>query len=84
MVTSREDAVLHMQRRIHVFACRACAGLQEALLEVVTQEGVKNGVHRGVGVAQEPGEQEDGEADDGLAHVRRGENEGHLQRGLDM
>ena len=84
MVASREDAVLHMQRCIHVFACCACAGLQEAFLEVVTQKCVENGVHGGVGVAEETGEQEDGEADNGLALVRRGENEGHLKSGLDI
>ena len=82
VVTSREHAVLHVQCCIHVFACRACAGLQEALLEVVAQKCVENRVHGGVGVAEEPGEQEDGEADDGLANIRRSENEGHLQSGL--
>lgn len=83
-MASREDAVLHMQRCIHVFACCASAGLQEAFLKVVTQKCVENRVHGGVGVTEEPGEQEDGEADNGLALVRRGENEGHLQSGLDI
>ena len=84
VVASREDAVLHMQRCIHVFARCTCAGLQEAFLEVVTQKCVENWVHGGVGVAQKSGEQEDSEADNGLALVRRGENEGHLKSGLDI
>jgi len=84
VVASREDAVLHMQCCIHVFACCACASLQEAFLEVVTQKCVENRVHGGVGVAEETGEQEDGEADNGLALVRRGENEGNLKSGLDI
>ena len=35
-----KDGVLHVQRGVHLLACRACARLQEALFEVVAEESV--------------------------------------------
>lgn len=41
-----------MQRSVHILASSARARLEEALLEVVTEECVQYGVHRRVRVAQ--------------------------------
>jgi hypothetical protein len=80
MMASGEHAVLHVQCGIYILSRCTSTRFQEALLEVVTQEGVQDRVHGRVGVAKEAGEQEDGEADDGLAHVRWSEYQCHLQK----
>lgn len=78
-VAARENAVLKVQRGVDVPAGGARARLHEALLEVVRQEGVEDGVHRRVGVAEAAGQQEDRDGDLGLALVRRREDERHLR-----
>lgn len=58
VVPPGEDAVLHVEFPVDVLPRGAGAGLQEALLEVVTQEGVKDRVHCGVGVAENSDQEE--------------------------
>jgi len=79
LVPAREHTILEVQRGIDVPAGGARARLQEALLEVVREEGVEDGVHRRVGVAEAAGQQENGDGDLGLALVRRREDERHLR-----
>lgn len=78
VVATREDAVLNMQSGIDFLARGTGARLEEALLEVVAQEGIQDWVHGRVRVTEEASEQEDAETDHGLTHVRRSEDERHL------
>lgn len=47
----------------------ARARLQETLLEIVTEEGVQNGVHGGVRVAEDANQEEDGDDEVGLTFI---------------
>jgi len=67
-----------MQRGVHVLAGGAGARLQEALLEVVAQEGVEDRIHRAVAVAEEAGQQEAGDGDVALALFRWRIDQRHL------
>lgn len=77
-VLPREDAVLHVEGGVDVLPCGARARLDEALLEVVREEGVEDRVHGGVGVGEAGGEEVDGDDDGGLADVGGCADEGHL------
>lgn len=78
-VLARERAVLLVQARVHVLARGARARLQEALLEVVAEERVQDGVHGAVAVAKAAGQQEYGDDDLGLALLGRREYQRHLR-----
>lgn len=64
MVTyiSCANAIVQFQLGIHVFRCGACARLQEALFEIVTQIGVQNWIDCTITVAQASDEQKYGDA----------------------
>lgn len=78
-VPARERAVLLVQARVHVLARGARARLQEALLEVVAEERVQDGVHGAVAVAKAAGQQEYGDDDLRLALLGRREYQRHLR-----
>lgn len=78
-VSARERAVLLVQARVHVFAGGARARLQEALLEVVTEERVQDRVHGAVAVAQATGQQEYRDDDLRLALFGRRKYQCHLR-----
>lgn len=71
------DAVLVVECSIDVLTGDAGAGLGETLLKVVAEEGVQNGVHRAVRIAEKASKEEDGHVGL-LALVRLGIDERHL------
>ncbi|KAI8041127.1 hypothetical protein M5D96_005379 [Drosophila gunungcola] len=56
-----KKTVLQLELGIHILARRTGAGLHEALLEVVAEEGVQNGVHGRVRVAEAVEDQDEGQ-----------------------
>jgi len=74
-----EETVLQLQLGIHVLARRTGAGLHEALLEVVAEEGVQDGVHGRVGVAEAAAGQEHGQLQAGRTALRGRANQSHLR-----
>lgn len=71
--------LLHLQLGVDVVALGAGARLQEALFEVVAEEGVQHGIHGRIGVAQAADQDENGDFQAAGAAGRR-IDEGHLRR----